>query len=91
MKVKIFPIAALVIAAVSGVFFASNQKSAKDRQSEATLRNVEAVANEEEFRNPCLMFTTCDCTYEATFANGDKQEVTIHDWIHEDDPMWNWQ
>lgn len=91
MKVKIFPIAALVVAAASGVILASNQNHSKDRQTEATLLNVEAVAEEEEYRNPCLMFTTCDCTYEAKFANGDTQKVTIHDWIHEEDPMWNWQ
>lgn len=89
MKAKIFPIAALAVAAASGVVFAPNQNHSKDRQTEATIRNVDAIADEEVYRNPCLMFTTCDCTYKAQFADGIVEEVTVHNWIHEDDPIFN--
>lgn len=89
MKVKVIPITALAIAMASGVLFASNQDNTKDRQAEATMRNVEAIADEEVYRNPCLMFTTCDCTFKALLANGVVDEVTVHNWIHEDDPIFN--
>lgn len=89
MKVKVIPITALAIAAASGVLFASTQDNTKDRQAEATLRNVDAIADEEVYRNPCLMFTTCDCEYMAKFADGTIDKVKVHNWIHEDDPIFN--